>query len=318
MENLPLISIIVPVFNGEEHLAHCLDSIREQTYSNFEVIIVDDGSTDSTPTLLALASKHDPRFRVISISNQGQAIARNRGLDEARGEFIAMVDADDAIAPCFLETMYALLCHSGCDIAVCGYSRSWRRVGLNNEHYHVKTPRSHVADVLYQRRSHCSVWARLYRRSMWDGVRFEKMFFEDLEVFPRVTLKASGVVTTTAPLYYYRNRECSFMNTFTPGRLDALRAIDKVVDTVDATGDRLIMRAARARRLSALYNTYLILERHPEYADTRQRCYREIKSMRRDCILDPSTRLRNKIASLLSYLGPGVLATLNRLARVSH
>ena len=96
------ISIIVPVFNVEKMLPHCLDSIKAQTFSDFECLLIDDGSTDSSGILCDEYVAFDPRFKVIHSENQGASAARNLGLDNASGEWIQFIDSDDWIAPDFL------------------------------------------------------------------------------------------------------------------------------------------------------------------------------------------------------------------------
>ena len=100
------ISIIVPVFNVEKMLPHCLDSIKAQTFSDFECLLIDDGSTDSSGILCDEYVAFDPRFKVIHSENQGASAARNLGLDNASGEWIQFIDSDDWIAPDFLQNYF--------------------------------------------------------------------------------------------------------------------------------------------------------------------------------------------------------------------
>ncbi len=112
----PAISVIVPVFNGERTLARCLDSVRRQTFADWECVAVNDGSTDGTAALLA--SVNDPRVRVLTLANGGVSRARNAGLDAARGRAIAFLDCDDSLEPDALETLWALKERTSADIAV--------------------------------------------------------------------------------------------------------------------------------------------------------------------------------------------------------
>lgn len=104
MTNSPLVSIIVPTYNNEKYLANCIDSLLAQTFQDFEVIVVDDGSTDQTIKLLK-AFKTNPRIRVHSQPNSGISAARNQGLKLSRGKFISFVDSDDCVTPDFLEKL---------------------------------------------------------------------------------------------------------------------------------------------------------------------------------------------------------------------
>ena len=102
--NNPLISIIIPAYNVEQYLTACLSSIEQQTYQNFEVILIDDGSIDSTGTICDTVATKDDRFKVIHQKNQGVSIARNKGIEKARGEYIAFIDSDDKITPEYLSS----------------------------------------------------------------------------------------------------------------------------------------------------------------------------------------------------------------------
>jgi glycosyltransferase involved in cell wall biosynthesis len=116
----PLISVIMPVWNGEAHLREAIDSILNQTFRDFEFLILDDGSTDSTPAILAEYADQDPRIRIIPLDHQGIVIALNRGVDEARADWIARMDCDDIAHPERLERQWealqakpdAVLCHT--------------------------------------------------------------------------------------------------------------------------------------------------------------------------------------------------------------
>ena len=116
----PLVSVIVPVFNVAEHVAEAIASLRGQTLADFEVLVVDDGSTDGSGDRARAAMGDDARFRMVRQPNGGLSAARNTGLDQARGAFVAFLDGDDAFAPEFLATLHAALQQHGTDWAACG------------------------------------------------------------------------------------------------------------------------------------------------------------------------------------------------------
>ena len=120
-KNLPLISVIIPVFNVEKYLRTCLNSVINQTYSRLEILLIDDGSSDKSGEICAEFARKDARIRLFSQPNSGQAVARNLGLDNARGEFVSFVDSDDVIAPDFFETLYYLIVNFKTKIAMCAY-----------------------------------------------------------------------------------------------------------------------------------------------------------------------------------------------------
>ena len=119
----PLLSIIVPVYNVENYLQKCIDSILAQTLTDFELILVDDGSPDGCPALCDAAAAKDARVRVIHQKNGGLSAARNAGLDVARGAWIGFVDSDDYIAPEMYEKLYRAVQSTGADLALCDYAK---------------------------------------------------------------------------------------------------------------------------------------------------------------------------------------------------
>lgn len=118
----PLLSIIVPVYDVERYLPKCIDSILAQTFTDFELILVEDGSPDNCPALCDAAAAKDARIRVIHQKNGGLSAARNAGLDAARGEWIGFVDSDDYIAPEMYEALYKAVQSTGADLALCDYA----------------------------------------------------------------------------------------------------------------------------------------------------------------------------------------------------
>ncbi len=121
-EKAPLLSIIVPVYKVENYLPKCIDSILAQTFTDFELILVDDGSPDDCPALCDAAAEKDARVRVIHQKNGGLSAARNAGLDAARGAWIGFVDSDDYIAPEMYEVLYQAVQSTGADLALCDYA----------------------------------------------------------------------------------------------------------------------------------------------------------------------------------------------------
>ena len=115
----PEISIIVPVYQVEKYLNECIDSILAQTFTDFELILVDDDSPDNCPALCDAAAKRDSRVRVIHKQNGGVSTARNAGLDAAQGNWIAFVDSDDTVEPEYLEKMHKAVLETGADFAIC-------------------------------------------------------------------------------------------------------------------------------------------------------------------------------------------------------
>lgn len=205
-----LVSIIIPVYNVSEYLRPCLDSIAAQTYSNIEVILVDDGSTDDSVTICREYVAKDSRFRLIEQKNSGPSAARNTGLRDAHGELITFVDADDWIAPDAIE-----VCVKQCQkypeagvvrFAICEYKPS----GEEEIKWAVSTgDRAVPFDEAFELWLRIEAWhgiCAVYRRSLIEGMFFmEHEYSEDLEFTIRLfTYKSFETVFIERPLYYYR------------------------------------------------------------------------------------------------------------------
>ena len=181
----PAVSVIVPVYNSASTLERCLESLLAQSFTDFEIILVDDGSTDGSADICAGYSRHDSRIKVISQPNRGVSAARNLGLDNASGEYVAFCDSDDMVRPSWLSSMMAAAGKAG--LVVCGYNiyrndtGEWEQKTLG--HTEIFTD----DDVLLETLLSCSllqfVWNKLFNMKIIreSGLRFEESFtgFED-------------------------------------------------------------------------------------------------------------------------------------------
>ena len=189
-EKAPLLSIIVPVYKVENYLPKCIDSILAQTFTDFELILVDDGSPDDCPALCDAAAEKDARVRVIHQKNGGLSAARNAGLDAARGAWIGFVDSDDYIAPEMYEVLYQAVQSTGADLALCDYAEV-DEAGAPCQSMHVSLSEGELTgQELLKRASGLMVqlaWNKLYRRAIFTQRRYpEGKLNEDLFLIPEV------------------------------------------------------------------------------------------------------------------------------------
>ena len=219
---MPLISVIVPIYNVERYLPDCLESIRRQSFADFECICVDDGSPDNCAEIVAKYAEQDPRFRLIRQENQGVAGARNKGIDEASGDFLFFVDSDDFVHIRALELLYTMAQEKSADY-VCG---SFRSVSEDCDPDHLifaplenggrmafvsLSPLNDWLDGTYD--NGVDAWMRLYRRELFDSVRFipDMKIGEDAYVCPLILSRSKKAVFVQEVLYYYRDRKGSLM-----------------------------------------------------------------------------------------------------------
>lgn len=221
----PLISIIVPVYNVRAYIAECVESLLHQTYTNLEILLVDDGSTDGSGKVCDEYIHRDGRVRVIHQKNRGLSGARNKGLDNANGSYIAFVDSDDMVLPDYVEVLYGLIKKYGADIAACAYVKGTTR---ELQDYTTRAVKVNVArevcmsseEMLRQwhgKYKKCETIAcnKLYERNVWNGKirqRFpEGRKHEDVLISHIIVQSVERIVITTRNLYLYRVREGSIV-----------------------------------------------------------------------------------------------------------
>ena len=220
------ISIIVPVYNVENYLRRCLDSILAQTFSDWECILVDDGSPDASGMICNEYAEKDSRFKVIHKENGGQAIARNMALDIVSGEFISFVDSDDCIHPAYLETLYTNAIKYNADISVCSYADFTDTIP-NGIIEHTK-PIQNDAKVFLRNCLLNSVpkkpWIlcdKLWHRSLIDVLKMPVgRVHEDNAVVYKAIYSAKTVADCNDKLYYYFQNPTGTMKKPNPKRSD--------------------------------------------------------------------------------------------------
>jgi glycosyltransferase EpsH len=222
----PLVTIIIPVYNAERHVARCLDSIAAQTFSSIEVIVVDDGSTDGTPSVVESYAQKHPWFRCIRQANSGPGEARNTGIAASRSKYLSFVDADDFAAPDFVETLYRLAEESRAEIAVCSFYVLLPN-GLRFT-YPFSTFTRRMTGVEGARKTLSMlnlpgvVWNKLYLRELFteNGIRFPSCYYEDAVTVCMLMLNAKAVAVTRKPLYYYLRHKQSLTGKFSEKHVD--------------------------------------------------------------------------------------------------
>ena len=212
----PLLSIIVPVYKVENYLPKCIDSILAQTFTDFELILVDDGSPDDCPALCDATAEKDARVRVIHQKNGGLSAARNAGLDAARGAWIGFVDSDDYIEPEMYEVLYQAVQSTGADLALCDYAEV-DEAGTPRPQMHVSLSGGALTgQELLKRAAGLMVqlaWNKLYRRAVFAQLRYpEGKLNEDLFLIPEVCLQIKKAVVVPKALYCYVQRGGSIMS----------------------------------------------------------------------------------------------------------
>lgn len=227
-----LISIIVPIYNVENYLTKCIDSILKQTYSNLEIILVDDGSTDSCGLICDKYKEKDERIIVIHKKNGGLSDARNAGLDVATGNYIMFTDSDDYISEKMVELLYNNIIKNNADISICDYAKNFS----NNIVYNKYSKKEFIVEgdekFNYVNNEYYIVtvvqWNKLFKKEIFDGLRYKKgKINEDEFIICSQLDRACRISYYLEPLYYYLQRENSIMGKFRIQRYDIIQAFDE-------------------------------------------------------------------------------------------
>lgn len=312
MNSDALITIIVPLYNVETYLPWCLDSIMAQTYDNFELILVDDGSIDDSGKICDEYASKDERIRVIHQKNSGPSIARNVALDIMQGEYVTFIDSDDVVHPKYLEILHENLKNYGTDISAVSFTRISEYGKLENVEFTGKMSTYNsvkaIKRILYQKDLENSAWGKLYKSHLFKNVRFpESIYYEDLAIFYKVYEKAIKIVFEQVGLYGYRKRSTSIMGNFSLKRADVLDVTDEFVKYIELN-NRELLPAAKDRKFSANMNILWLMTTTKIKDDkTVSRCWRNIKQLRWSSLFNPQVRLKNKMGAIASFMGLKVL-----------
>lgn len=266
MEKSPLLSVIVPVYNVEAYLARCLDSILAQNLDAMEVILVDDGSTDSSGTICDSYAAKDPRVRVIHKENGGLSSARNAGLDICRGEYIAFVDSDDWIEPDAYENMMQTARELDVKL-VCGgrYDVSGRtgqkKPGLCPPKTEKISSEELVGRIFTWDQCDSSACDKLFHRSLLETWRFPLgKVCEDVPVMYRIILQTDWVAVYSRPVYNYFHRHGSITNASVSDKTFHFLEHTEVIYPYIRQHHPAIANHARYLRVRALAYSCLILD----------------------------------------------------------
>lgn len=314
----PLISVIVPVYNVKDYLDECLKSIVNQSYTQLEILVVDDGSTDGSSALCDQWAEQDQRIKVIHQANGGLSAARNTALDVMRGEMVTMVDSDDVLRPTAIMVMKEALVKSQANIVVGDYTPfnedeepAWPKQSDQPEAIRIPQHRA-LLKIFYQQGLTHSAWGRLYEASLFDGIRYPiGQNYEDLAIIYPLILKCGRVAKINYTLYGYRQRKSSILGAFSPKRADVLDICEDLEQTMELH-DPKYLNAVRSRLLSAYFNILLLSSQDKEgdHQQLQDRCWRGIKRLRWGCLKDKNVRRKNKYGIIASLLGCNFLCNM--------
>lgn len=314
MENNPLISVIIPVYDVEIYLPKCVESVLRQTYPNLEIILVDDGSPDNSGQICDAFAERDPRVRVIHQKNGGLSKARNAGLDAASGEYITFLDSDDWITEDAYEHLLSLIRKYGVKLVSGGNINVDSKTGEQTLGICPKKEEKISAEEMVGRMfmwdgCDSSVCDKLFHRSMLENFRFpEGKVCEDVAVTYKIILQTDSVVMTEKPFYYYLHRADSITTAAFSEKTFHFSEHTSVIYPYIRDNHPSIEAQARYMRVRSLTHVLLLLDSGS--AETRQKYLAQYRAIHRQLKEHTSFILKSayfgkkeKITDLLLVLG---------------
>lgn len=321
----PLVSIIVPIYETEQYLPQCVDSILHQTYQNMEIILVDDGSPDHCPQICDKYAKEDSRIRVIHQKNAGVSVTRNTGLSMARGEWVAFADSDDFCKPMWITCMIQNAMKMDCELSICGYNVNYEVENLKDQQTSQATTRNGPPMLLDREETiYCaflptgcqvSIWNKLFKRSIICDhlIAFEPSISigEDMVFLFSYLRFCKKVVYDPTPLYVYMIHVGSAMNAMSHAEhfqkkwltdLDAHKLIQAYLPKDERLQNLLL---ARIVRTSSNYVNLMVP--HREWKPKQKELLRYVRAhlnvFLRSSLYSPKTKLGVFIYAFFPRLG---------------
>lgn len=309
MNDNPLISVVVPIYNVEKYLKRCIESIRCQTYSNLEIILVDDGSPDNCGCICDDYRKKDNRIKVIHKENGGLSDARNAGIKIVNGKYLTCIDSDDFVSPYFIENLWNAVKESQCDIATSWFIEFYEGDSIPNPHklelkdVQVLSRECFYERMLYQKGVEISAWGKLYRSDLFKGIEYPVgKLYEDIPTTYLLIEKVTKVAVIPNVDYYYFQRKTSIAQAnFSIRKMDAINHMGNLKDFITLNYP-VLRKAAECRYFSTVCNI-LFQIKETEFEEQKRELWNEVKKYRYSVMTNSAGRKKARVAAFISYGG---------------
>ncbi len=301
------ISIIIPVYNAEKYLDDCMDSVLNQTFEDFELILVNDGSTDRSGELCDEYAKNDKRIKVVHTENNGQGSARNTGIDMATGEYIGFVDCDDYIDYDMYEVLYDNMVRENADLSMCALVDIFPGKIIHNkgkDDFYIMDSREAIKTVMEAEITSVTPVNKLYKRSLFKDIRFPvgQDMGEDAAIMIDLIMLCDKVVLTAEEKYYYVHRgSSSTLRPFEKKDLSVIKVYKKNYKTImDNYPD--LMQVAGMRICWAYFfvlDKLLMSSNRAEFKNVEDKCVAFLRKHYRFIMRDKHFHKGRKIAMML-------------------
>ena len=316
---MDLVSVIVPVFNVENYVIRCIESLLVQSYEKLEIILIDDGSTDDSGKICDKYALADSRIVVIHQNNQGLSAARNIGISIMRGEYVSFVDSDDYVSPNYIESLYHVLDNEKADISICLGKKFYDDEKIDSEKIDfsqniIFSSKSALESMLYRKEVNSYAWGKLYKSELFKQVRFPVgKLFEDVFTIYKVYDKADKIAFNPVRLYYYYQRSGSIVNSvFSTKKMQQVIASEQILFFVRKNYPE-IESAAVSKYFVAAVDVFRRLPSGKQYNSERKYLKEVIRNNRRIVLVDRHNKWFTRLIAVMSYIS---INGLNRCGRI--
>lgn len=305
----PLVSVIIPVYNVENYIRECVKSVSNQVYDNIEVILVDDGSTDSSGTICNEIASEIANVCVVHKTNGGLSSARNAGMLEAKGDYFFFLDSDDYIPMNAINALVESILNSSSEIAICQMERTSKRdldsnISTKDINKNILSAKEALVRMLYGDGFSTSACGKLFKREVFENIEFpDGKFSEDLFTIYKTILKCKSIcyIEMVGYYYYYRNEGSIVVSKYSSKHIEAIDAVDNISRDAVNMGNT-VSDAVASQYINVIYD---IASRNPKISEFKdKRIIEPLKSSRRRVVKNKKSPARLRLFAVVSYLGP--------------
>lgn len=316
-----IVSIIIPVYNIENYISKCIESVISQSYKDLEIILVDDGSTDDSNNICQHYAKEDDRIKVIQQDNSGVSSARNKGLACAKGDYVMFVDGDDAIDAKMIELMTEEMPSDDktTTLVACSSTKCWDNLGQkcgNGKSIYFNREEA-IKDCLYMKNTSNAPWTKLIPSKIAKSIKFNPKITiaEDLDYIYRVMQKIDNEIFINRNLYYYRITPGSAMTKpFTKRRTDGFLSTRGIVSHALQTKNDRIIKAAKFRHFAEAFFILLSIgENRLKYRKQYKEACGELNKYKFNVAINKEAPKKFRLLAVLSIINVNLAMFLSKL-----
>lgn len=318
-----LISVVLPIYNVQNYLKECIETVIHQTYTNIEVILVDDGSTDDSSKICDAYKQQDERIKVIHKKNGGLSDARNTGLKNAKGKYICFIDSDDYISQTYIEELYHLIEQNHAQIAMCSFQKVDEKGEIIAKEK-IKTETLSGIEFLEKLNDRkifpasIVAWNKLYDIRLFDNILYPYgKLHEDEYTTYKLCYIADKIAITSSPLYYYRTVQTSIMNrSFNKKRLDIIEALEERMQFFYEKKEQKLYELAQIQYETTLMIYYIYCKLHLEHSkEIQEEILKKYKENYKEAIKSKECSLLDKIKFKIAYKSPKLYYIIKKILR---